>query len=55
LWLPQLFATVEEYFIINESIPANVTMCDILASRTGPKVAFNETVILVDEICVPVS
>jgi hypothetical protein len=55
LWLPQLFAIVEEYFIINKSASGNVTMCDMLASHTGPKVTFNETLTLADAPCVPVS
>lgn len=55
LWLPQLFAIVEEYFIINESVSGNATICVMLASHSGPKNIFNETEKLFDEPCVPVS
>ncbi|PNF37878.1 hypothetical protein B7P43_G07402 [Cryptotermes secundus] len=54
LWLPQLFAIMEEYFIVNKSMSGNVTMCDILTSHTGPKTAFNETIVVTDKPCVPV-
>ncbi|XP_069703386.1 synaptic vesicle glycoprotein 2B-like isoform X2 [Periplaneta americana] len=54
LWLPQLFAIVEEYSIVNENEYGNATLCEMLASRTGPKVIINESLILVDEPCVPV-
>jgi hypothetical protein len=46
---------MEEYFIINKSVSENATMCDMLASHTGPKVTFNETLTLADAPCVPVS
>lgn len=55
LWLPQLFAVMEEYFIINKSMSGNVTICDILTSRTGQNTAFNETIVVTDKPCVPVS
>lgn len=54
LWLPQLFAIVEEYFITKEPVSGNATICVMLASHIGPKNVFNETLRLVDEPCVPV-
>lgn len=55
LWLPQLFAIIEEYFIINEPVSGIGTICDMLASHIGLKNVFNETLIPVDETCVRVS
>ncbi|PSN56139.1 hypothetical protein C0J52_03326 [Blattella germanica] len=55
LWLPQLFAIVEEYILLNERTSANstITLCTMLAMRTGGKVV-NETVVVEDASCVPV-
>ncbi|KDR24109.1 synaptic vesicle glycoprotein 2B isoform X2 [Zootermopsis nevadensis] len=54
LWLPQLFAIMEEYFINNKSVSENATLCDMLASHTWTKVTSNETLTLTDAPCVPV-
>ena len=54
LWLPQLFAIVEEFFTLNESASGNATLCDMLAMRTGAK-AVNGMTMNLDEPCVPVS
>jgi hypothetical protein len=53
LWLPQLFAIMEEYFIVNKS--GNATICDMLTSHTEPKITFNKTLVVTDQPCVPVS
>ncbi|KAJ9595019.1 hypothetical protein L9F63_013685, partial [Diploptera punctata] len=53
LWLPQLFAIVEEYFTLNESTSGNATLCDMLSMRTGKQVV-NETALSLDQVCVPV-
>jgi hypothetical protein len=46
---------MEEYFIINKSMSGNATICDMLISHTEPKTALNETVVVTDKPCVPVS
>lgn len=55
LWLPQLFAIVEGYLTINKPLSGNSTICDMLASHVEPKHVLNETMILVNEPCIPVS
>lgn len=54
LWLPQLFAIMEEYFIINKSVSGNATICDMLTSHTETKTPFNETIVVTDKPCVPI-
>jgi hypothetical protein len=46
---------MEEYFIVNKSVSGNATICDMLTSRTETKITFNETTVVTDNPCVPVS
>jgi hypothetical protein len=54
LWLPQLFAIVEEYFTLNKFSSGNATLCDMLEMRIGPK-PINGTTDNLEELCIPVS
>jgi hypothetical protein len=46
---------MEEYFYISKSMSGNATICDMLTSHTDPKTTFNETIVVTDKPCVPVS